>query len=113
MNIQNPQIQSYDFLRGMYDDGYFPNFLVDKCKAIFLNVCQRIEQEQPDNLDALYAITHEATEQLNELQDEFDENDSEIETVARDCFGETMEFIAQAYGFDDADGVELIAPRDW
>ncbi|USZ14329.1 MULTISPECIES: DUF5713 family protein [Gammaproteobacteria] len=30
MNIQNPQIQSYDFLRGMYDDGYFPNFLVDK-----------------------------------------------------------------------------------
>lgn len=79
----------------------------------FLNVCQRIEQEQPDNLDALYAITHEATEQLNELQDEFDENDSEIETVARDCFGETMEFIAQAYGFDDADGEELIAPRDW
>ncbi|WP_373705409.1 DUF5713 family protein, partial [Neisseria dentiae] len=50
--------------------------MVDKCKAIFLNVCQRIEQEQPDNLDALYAITHEATEQLNELQDEFDENDS-------------------------------------
>ena len=33
--LQNPQIQSYDFLRGMYDDGYFPNFLVDKCKAIF------------------------------------------------------------------------------
>lgn len=113
MNIQNPQIQSYDFLREMYDDEYFPNFLVDKCKAIFLNACLRIEQEQPDNLDALYAITHEATEQLNELQDEFDENDSEIETVARDCLGETMHFIAQAYGFNDADIEELIAPRDW
>lgn len=91
----------------------FPIFWLINAKLFFLNVCQRIEQEQPDNLDALYAITHEATEQLNELQDEFDENDSEIETVARDCFGETMEFIAQAYGFDDADGVELIAPRDW
>lgn len=91
----------------------FPIFWLINAKLFFLNVCQRIEQEQPDNLDALYAITHEATEQLNELQDEFDENDSEIETVARDCFGETMEFIAQAYGFDDADGEELIAPRDW
>lgn len=91
----------------------FPIFWLINAKLFFLNVCQRIEQEQADNLDALYAITHEATEQLNELQDEFDENDSEIETVARDCFGETMEFIAQAYGFDDADGEELIAPRDW
>ena len=91
----------------------FPIFWLINAKLFFWNVCQRIEQEQPDNLDALYAITHEATEQLNELQDEFDENDSEIETVARDCFGETMEFIAQAYGFDDADGEELIAPRDW
>ena len=25
---------------------------------------------------------------INNLQDEFDENDSEIETVARDCIGE-------------------------
>lgn len=97
----------------MYDDDYFPNFLVDKCKAIFLNVCERIEQEHPENLGKLYVITHEATEQINELQDEFDDNGSEIETVARDCLGETMMFVAQAYGFEDADIEELIAPRDW
>lgn len=113
MNIQNTQIQSYAFLQEMYDDDYYPTFLVDKCKAIFLNVCERIEQEKPQNLDELYAITHEATEQINDLQDEFDENDSEIETVARDCFGTTMYFIATAYDFEDADIEELIAPRDW
>ncbi len=35
MNIQNPQIQSYDFLRGMYDDGYFPNFWLINAKPFF------------------------------------------------------------------------------
>lgn len=30
---------------------------------------------------------------INNLQDEFDENDSEIETVARDCIGETVGYI--------------------
>ena len=30
---------------------------------------------------------------INDLQDEFDENDSEIETVARDCIGETVGYI--------------------
>lgn len=113
MSIQNPQILSYTFLQEMYDDDYFPDFLVDKCKAIFLNTCERIEQEKPQNLDELYAITHEATEQINDLQDEFYENDSEIETAARDCLGVTMFFVAQAYGFEDADAEELIAPRDW
>ncbi|RRD91255.1 DUF5713 family protein [Conchiformibius steedae] len=113
MAIQNPDIRLDDWLAEMYEDDYFPDFLVDKCKAVFVNVCKRIESEQPDSLDALYAITHAATEQINDLQDEFDENDSEIETAARDCLGMTMYYVAQAYGFDDADCEELIAPRDW
>lgn len=106
MSIQNPQIQSHAFLQKMYDDDYYPTGLVDECKAIFLNACERIEQEKPQNLDELYAITHEATEQLNQFEDD-------LETVARECLAETMEFIAQVYGFEDADGEELIAPRYW
>ncbi|UOP05297.1 DUF5713 family protein [Conchiformibius kuhniae] len=113
MAIQNPDIRLNEWLSEMYEDDYYPNFLVDKCKAVFETVCGRIESERPENLDALYAITHAATEQLNDLQDEFEENDSEIETVARDCLGVTMYVIAKTYGFDDADSEELIAPRDW
>ncbi|EIG26584.1 DUF5713 family protein, partial [Neisseria sicca] len=41
------------------------------------------------------------------------ENDSEIETVARDTIATDMEYIAQSYGFEDADIEELVAPRDW
>jgi hypothetical protein len=43
----------------------------------------------------------------------FYENDSEIETVARDCIGMDFEFIANAYGFENVDVEELIATRDW
>ena len=97
----------------MYSDGYFPNNLVDKCKNILLEVCLKIETEKVNNLDNLYKITHSATDKINEMQDEFYENDSEIETAARDCFGENFDFIANSYGFTNADTEELIAPRDW
>jgi len=46
------------------------------------------------------------------LQEEFYENDSEIETAARECIAMDFEFIAKSYGFE-ADSEELIATRDW
>ncbi|MFN3075152.1 DUF5713 family protein [Acinetobacter sp. TY2] len=54
-----------------------------------------------------------ATEHINVLQDAFDEAESEIETVARESIGSDIYFIAQSYGFVDADQEELISPRDW
>lgn len=48
----------------------------------------------------------------NYLQEDFDENDIEIETVARECIGADFEFISASYGFKDADIEELIATRD-
>lgn len=35
------------------------------------------------------------TTSINDLKDEFDENDSEIETVARDSIGISVEYILQ------------------
>ena len=110
--LANPKVQKYQFLDCMYKDSYFPEFLVDKCKSILLHLCKSIEVEEPKSLDELYLLTHKATEELNKLQDEFFQNDSEIETGARECLGANFEFIAKAYGFN-ADIEELIAPRDW
>ncbi len=90
----------------------FPDFLVDKGKIILIELCAQIEEQAPKKLDDLYALTHRATELFNDLQEEFDENDSEIETVARECIGADFNFIATAYGFQ-ADIEELIATRDW
>lgn len=111
-DLINTKIKNHSFLECMYSDTYFPKFLVDKCKHILVHFCSKIESEKPTNLEELYKLSHSATDQINDLQDEFYENDSEIETAARECFGAEFEFISKAYGFD-ADIEELIATREW
>ena len=49
---------------------------------------------------------------INDLQKEFDENDSEIETVARDCIGETVSYILEWFNIS-IDIEEAIRERDW
>lgn len=112
IEIQNKTILGHTFLADMYSDSYFPKFLVDKGTAILLELCRQIETQSPKDLNALYQLTQEATIRFNELGDEFFENDSEIETVARTCIAADFEFIAHAYGFQ-ADKETLIAPREW
>jgi hypothetical protein len=112
-SITNQTILHHDFLRGMYNDGYFPNFLVDKIKEILLDVCQQIEQKKPKSDDELFSITHPAIEMINNLEEEFEENDSELETEAREVMGADFDFIVTTYGFKDVDIEDVIAPRDW
>ncbi|MEV4216652.1 DUF5713 family protein [Nonomuraea sp. NPDC049725] len=109
----NQQIASHAFLKGMYQDGYYPDHVVDKGRGILLRLCERIEADGPSDLAALYALTHAATEEFNELEAEFEAAGSEIETVAREVIAEDFWFVATAYGFVDADVEELIATRDW
>lgn len=113
MAITNQQVSGYGFLQEMYDDPYFPDHVVDKGKAILLRLCERIEAQPPSDLATLYVLTHAATEEFNSLEEDFEAAGSEIETAAREQIGEDFGFIATAYGFDDADVEELIAPRDW
>jgi hypothetical protein len=112
-SISNQEILDYDFLRGMYNDGYFPDFLVDKIKNILISVCQQIEDKKPESENDLFSITHPAVELINELEEEFEENDSELETEAREVMGADFEFIVKAYGFSDVDIEDVIAPREW
>ncbi|WP_205511561.1 DUF5713 family protein [Longitalea arenae] len=112
-DLKNEKIQEYTFLNDMYEDDYFPTDLVDKGKEILIDLCFEIERTHPKDLEELYALTHAATDRFNDLQDEFYENDSEIETVARDVIGADFSFIATAYGYKNADPEELIATRDW
>ncbi|MET8864362.1 DUF5713 family protein [Nonomuraea sp. NPDC004580] len=109
----NPQTAGHTFLKSMYEDGYYPDHVVDKGREILLRLCERIEDERPADLAALYVLTHAATEEFNELEAEFDAAGSEIETVAREVIAEDFWFVASAYGFADADAEELIATREW
>ena len=111
-DLKNEKLRNYSFLKSMYSDTYFPNFLVDKGKAILVDLCFQIEKENPKNLSELYKLTHAATNKFNDLENEFGENGSEIETGARESIGGDFFFIAKAYGYD-ADIEELIATRYW
>lgn len=113
MAITNERITQYVFLRGLYEDGYYPDHVVDKGRAVLLRLCERIEAEQPADLTALYALTEVATEEFNALEAEFEEVGSEIETVAREEIAESFWFVASAYGFEHADVEELVAAREW
>ncbi len=112
MPIANAEMKEYPFLQSMYGDSYFPAVCVDKVKQVLVSLCERIEREQPADLEALYRLAHAATEQINDLEECFAEHDSEIETGAREAIAEDFARIAAAYGFD-ADIEELIATRDW
>ncbi|MFF3315001.1 DUF5713 family protein [Streptomyces sp. NPDC003035] len=113
MPITDQRVAGHAFLRQMYDDSYFPDRVVDQGKAILLRLCERIEAEQPSDLEALYALTHAAAEEFNLLDTEFVAAGSGIETVAREWICDEFWFVASAYGFTDADGEELTANRDW
>jgi hypothetical protein len=111
--VSNEQVETHAFLQCMYEDEYFPKHLVDKGKQILLRLSERIEREKPADEAALYALTHAATNQFNDLAEEFSDADSEIETAAAECIALDFDFVAKAYGFDNADLEELIATRDW
>ncbi|MEV6483237.1 DUF5713 family protein [Streptomyces sp. NPDC051576] len=113
MPVSNEKITEHAFLRGLYRSDYYPDHVVDLGKAILLRLCERIETERPTDLAAVYALTEVATEEFNALQDDFEAAGSEIETVAREEIAEDFWFVANAYGFADADVEELIAVRDW
>lgn len=113
MRITNQQVIEHAFLEVLYEDDYFPDQLLDRGKAILPALGERIEAEQPADLAQLYVLTQAATKEFNVLEAEFDAAGSEIETVAREEIGGDFWFIAQAYGFEDADAEKLIGTREW
>lgn len=113
MPLTNETILAYSFLQPMYDDGYYPDAVVDRVKAVLVDLCQQIEETRPADDDALLALTHQATERINDLQDDFYAAGSEIETVAREAICEDFAIVVEAYGFGHLEDDDITAPRDW
>jgi len=105
---ERPEIE---YLSDMYDDGLFPNFLVDKVRAELSSVvdflmtrvhsCEEAQRELDNCVSAINAIA-----------DEFYEYDSEFETVARNSVGATISMILKR--FDITIDIETaIRKRNW
>lgn len=103
--------EQYKLLEDMYQDGYFPDFLVDKVKALVQAVIVFLENGERD-LEKIQKKFDVMTEAINDLEEEFEENDSELETAARDSIGETVAYILNWFDID-IDVEEAIRMRDW
>ena len=103
--------KNYTFLKEMYEDDYYPVFLVDKVRDELQKVIDLLETGET-NTDVIQEKLDEVVCAINDLQEEFDENDSEIETVARDCIGVTVIYILEWFGIP-IDIEEALRERDW
>ena len=97
----------YKLLDEMYQDKYYPDFLVDKVKDELQKVIDLLESGETD-----IEVVQETLDGINELQEEFDENDSEIETVARECIAASVAYILEWFDIP-IDTEEAIRERDW
>ena len=102
---------NYKLLDEMYQDDYYPAFLVDKVKDELQKVIALLESGETDT-EVVQETLDEAVCGINDLQEEFDENDSEIETVARECIAATVAYILEWFGIP-IDTEEAIRERDW
>lgn len=102
---------NYKLLDDMYRDEYFPDFLVDKVKDELQKVIDLLESGETDT-GVIQEKLDEMTCAINDLQEEFDENGSEIETMARDCIGETVGYVLEWFDIP-IDIEEAIRERDW
>lgn len=103
--------ENYEFLKEMYSDGYFPDFLVDKIKAELENVVTFLETGVTD-LGQIQEKFDAMTIAINDLQEEFEENDSEIETAARDSIATDVIEILKWFEID-LDVEDALGERDW
>jgi len=99
------------YLVDMYNDKYYPKFLVDKIKMLLKEGVELLESGEK-NIAKIQEKFDEITIGINNLEEEFHENDSEIETVARDSIGITVINIIKHFNLN-SDVETLIRVRDW
>lgn len=101
----------FEYLKDMYNDDYFPKELVDKVKSAIQKAVAFIEEGDHTNEEIQEAFDT-MTVTINNLQEEFEEHDSELETNARESIGETVIRILEHFKID-IDIEEAIRERDW
>lgn len=106
-----PKPAQAQYLQEMYTDSYYPPFLVDKINAEILKVV-RFLKKGTHRFGEVQAKFDAMTLAINALQEEFEENGSEIETLARESIGQAVQQIIDSFGLE-LDTEMAIRQRDW
>ena len=102
----------YVLLQNMFEDTYYPQFLVEKIKWQFIHLIEFLESADGKELPLIQDKLDEFTMFINNLQQEFWDQDSEIETVASESIANTLEYILNWFKVDV--GIEdALREREW
>jgi len=111
--ITNETMLAHAFVAPMRADSFYPPRLVQQIENTLLDLCREIETSKPASLTELYQVTRHATERINEMTSLFSALGSDFETVAAETIALDFQFIAQSYGYHDADIEQLVGYRTW
>ena len=103
--------KNFILLEEMYLDPYFPDFLVDKIKILIEVLIKKLEVGERD-LDEIQEVLDSITIKINNLEEEFYDNNSEIETMARESIAYTISYILSYFDIR-IDIEEAIRLRNW
>lgn len=84
---------------------------MDKVKDELQKVIQLLETGEKD-IETIQELLDEAVCGINDLQEAYDENDSELETVARESIAASVAYILKWFDIP-IDTEEAIRERDW
>lgn len=102
----------YVLLQNMFEDTYYPQFLVEKIKWQFIHLIEFLEGTDVKEVSLIQDKLDEFTIFINNLQQEFWDQDSEIETVASESIANTLEYILNWFEVDV--GIEdALREREW
>ena len=103
--------KKYKLLRDMVESDYYPQESVEKIILEIEDFITYLETGITD-VNEIQKRLDQLTDFINDMQNEFFENGSEIETVARDSIGETIGYILNYFTID-IDIETAIRNRDW
>jgi chromosome segregation ATPase len=99
------------YLPDMTRDAYYPPHVVAKVREQLERLVEWLEQAPRSNAE-IQMRCDVMTENINELEGEFDEAGSEIETVAREDIAATVSAIFEVYGVT-VSTEDAIGARNW
>lgn len=103
--------KKYKLLSDMVESDYYPQESVEKIILEIEDFITYLETGITD-VNEIQKRLDQLTDFINDMQNEFFENGSEIETVARDSIGETIGYILNYFTID-IDIETAIRNRDW
>lgn len=98
-------------LEELYEDSFYPDFLIDKIKYLLEDFINFVEQK-PKNMADVGDKIYDLIQNANSLQYEFLDNDSEYDNIARECLIRNLESIIQWFHLP-INLEEALAEREW